>query len=71
MHDAAIASECKRLVRLCGHFSNGSMVSRGQSSDPNLPNFDVGGIPLVPGYIEQINEGDSLQEKQSILAIKL
>ena len=36
------------------------MVSRGQSSDPNLPNFDVGGIPLVPGYIELINDGDIL-----------
>ena len=62
MHDAAIASWSVKgwydYVRPISAIR--SMVSRGQSSDPNLPNFDVGGIPLVPGYIELINDGDIL-----------
>ncbi len=37
------------------------MASLGQSSDPNLPNYHVGGLPLIPGYIEMIQAGDSLQ----------
>jgi len=36
------------------------MATRGQSSDPNLPNFDFGGMPLVPDYIELVPEGDPL-----------
>ena len=36
------------------------MSSLGQSTDPNLPNYHVGGIPLLDGFIEQIKEGDPL-----------
>ena len=36
------------------------MANRGQSSDPSLPNYDIAGIPLKPGYIEVIKEGDPL-----------
>lgn len=36
------------------------MADRGQSSDPARPNFDLAGIPLVPGYIEQVEVGDPL-----------
>ncbi len=37
-----------------------AMADRGQSSDPNLLNYDVDGIPLIPGLIELVLEGDSL-----------
>ncbi|MEZ4954680.1 MAG: T9SS type A sorting domain-containing protein [Saprospiraceae bacterium] len=37
------------------------MAELGQSSDPSLPNFHPGGLPLIPGYIELIQEGDPLQ----------
>lgn len=36
------------------------MAEKGQSSDPGLPNYHPQGLPLIPGYIEQIQEGDSL-----------
>lgn len=36
------------------------MAERGQSSDPNLPSYNPLGLPLVPGFIELIEEGDSL-----------
>lgn len=36
------------------------MADKGQSSDPNLPNYDIAGIPLVDGYIELVAEGDPL-----------
>ncbi|HPQ20938.1 MAG TPA: MopE-related protein [Saprospiraceae bacterium] len=36
------------------------MAEKGQSSDPNLPNYSEDGLPLIPGYFELINEGDSL-----------
>lgn len=38
-----------------------AMVELGQSSDPNLPSYHPGGIPLVPGYIELIEAGDPIQ----------
>ena len=37
------------------------MCDQGQSSDTTLPNFHPHGIPLVPGYIEIIEEGDPLE----------
>ncbi|MCB0608364.1 MAG: T9SS type A sorting domain-containing protein [Lewinella sp.] len=37
------------------------MAEYGQSSDPDLPGYHPGGIPLVPGYVELINPGDLLQ----------
>ena len=36
------------------------MAEYGQSSDPSLPRYHPAGIPLVPGYIEMVTEGDSL-----------
>ncbi len=36
------------------------MAELGQSSDPNLPNYHPGGLPLIPGFIEMIEAGDSL-----------
>lgn len=38
------------------------MASKGQSSDPNLPNYSPQGIPLVKGLIELIGEDDPLVE---------
>lgn len=37
-----------------------AMADLGQSSDPGLPSFNVNGIPLQPGYIELVQEGDPL-----------
>ncbi len=36
------------------------MADLGQSSDSSLPRYDTGGIPLVEGFIELVQEGDSL-----------
>ena len=50
-----------------------SMAARGQSSDPNLPNYHVGGLPLVDGYIELITENDPLvgENMENLNEIKL
>ncbi len=37
------------------------MAERGQSTDPNLPNYHPGGLPLIPDYIELIQANDPLQ----------
>ena len=37
------------------------MAELGQSSNPGLPNYHPGGLPLLPGFIELIEAGDSLQ----------
>jgi len=36
------------------------MAEQGQSTDPNLPNYSIAGIPLQEGFIEQIQAGDPL-----------
>lgn len=36
------------------------MAELGQSTDPNLPSYHPGGIPLIPGYIELVEPGDVL-----------
>jgi hypothetical protein len=36
------------------------MADQGQSTDPEKPNYNPSGIPLIEGYIELIEEGDSL-----------
>ncbi len=36
------------------------MASQGQSSDPDLPNYSPYGLPLIPGFIELVTEGDPL-----------
>ncbi|MDT0558439.1 FG-GAP-like repeat-containing protein [Ichthyenterobacterium sp. W332] len=35
-------------------------AEQGQSSDPDLPNYSISGLPLVPGYIELVEFGDPL-----------
>lgn len=49
------------------------MCDQGQSTDSNLPNYHPHGIPLVPGYIEVIEEGDPLEGEyfENIGKIKL
>ncbi|MBO3117297.1 VCBS repeat-containing protein [Winogradskyella sp. DF17] len=62
MHDSAIAAWSVKgwydYIRPISAIR--SMVERGQSTDSNLDNYDVGGIPLIDGYIEIIEEGDPL-----------
>jgi hypothetical protein len=36
------------------------MGVKGQSTDPNLPHYHPAGLPLIPGYIELVLEGDTL-----------
>ena len=36
------------------------MADQGQSSDPDLPNYDPAGLPLIDGYIELVQAGDPL-----------
>lgn len=36
------------------------MGVKGQSTDPALPHYHPAGLPLIPGYIELVGEGDSL-----------
>ncbi|MCF8247453.1 MAG: T9SS type A sorting domain-containing protein [Saprospiraceae bacterium] len=63
MHDCAITAwgikgwydSSRPITALRG------MAELGQSSDPNLPNYHPGGLPLIPGFIELIEAGDSLQ----------
>ncbi len=49
------------------------MSELGQSTDENLANYNVAGIPLVDGFIEIIEEGDPLEGdlKENIGEIKL
>ncbi len=36
------------------------MAGKGQSSDPDLPHYHPAGLKLIPGYIELVEEGDTL-----------
>ena len=38
------------------------MAERGQSSDTTLANYHPAGLPLIPGYIEVVEEGDPLAQ---------
>ena len=60
LHDAAIAAWSHK-----GWYDYIRPVSalrwiqgRGQCTDPNLPNFDNVGLPLVPGFCELVEAGD-------------
>ncbi|MDW3651839.1 MAG: T9SS type A sorting domain-containing protein [Bacteroidia bacterium] len=75
MHDAAIAS-----WGIKGYYDYVRPISairwmgvRGQSSDPNLLNYDPDGLPLEAGKIEIVQEGDPLAgvQGQHIGKIKL
>ncbi|MBN1351575.1 T9SS type A sorting domain-containing protein [candidate division KSB1 bacterium] len=37
-----------------------AMADRGQSSDPGLPRYHPAGIPLIKGFIEMVQKGDSI-----------
>lgn len=49
------------------------MVDHGQCSDMSLPNYDPAGIPLIPGFIEVVEEGDPLagEENENVGKVKL
>jgi hypothetical protein len=75
MHDAAISAwsikgwyDYTRPVSAIRY-----MAGKGQSTSNMLPNFHNAGIPLVPGYIEQVELGDPLAGvgNQNIGKIKL
>jgi hypothetical protein len=62
MHDAAISAWSHKgwydYVRPVSAIRY--MADHGQSSDSLLPNYSKKGIPLVPGFIELVQAGDSL-----------
>jgi len=62
MHDAAIAAWSIKgwhdYIRPISAIRY--MAELGQSSNESLSNYHVGGIPLIKGYIEIIEEGDDL-----------
>ncbi len=37
-----------------------AMGDLGQSTDPDLPRYHPGGLPLIPGYVELVQPGDPL-----------
>lgn len=75
MHDAAIAAWSIKgwydYIRPISALR--AMADRGQSSDPSLPRYDPLGIPLLPGYVELVEEADSLvgQTQEHLHKIKV
>ncbi len=75
LHDAAVAAwgvkgwydYIRPISALRG------MAELGQSSDPNLPSYHIGGLPLIPGLIELVELGDPLagSGNQNIGKIKI
>ena len=61
MHDAAIAAWSHKgwydYIRPVSALR--WMQGRGQCTDPNLPNYDNVGLPLVDGFCEMVQPGDS------------
>lgn len=37
------------------------MAQQGQSSDPDLPSYSINGMPLIPGWVELVEENDPLR----------
>jgi len=62
MHDAAISAWSIKgyydYIRPISAIRG--MAALGQSSDPNLPNYQENGITLKEGFIELVGEGDAL-----------
>lgn len=62
MHDAAIAAWGAKgwydYIRPVSAIRG--MARLGQSTDVNLPSYHIGGLPLVPGFIELVQLGDPL-----------
>jgi hypothetical protein len=63
MHDAAITA-----WSIKGYYDSSrpvsvirKMAAYGQSTDPTLPNYHPGGLPIIPGHIEQIKSDDPLR----------
>lgn len=75
MHDAAVAAWSAKgyydYVRPVSAIRY--MCEKGQCSDPDAPNFHPAGVPIVPGYVEQVEAGDPLAgpEGEHIGKIKL
>lgn len=75
MHDAAIAAWSIKgwydSIRPVSAIRG--MAELGQSSDPKLPRYHPGGLPLIPGYIELVQPGDTLQgvNKEFVGEVKL
>lgn len=63
MHDAAISAWSNKgwydYVRPVSAIR--WMADRGQSSDPELPNYNGAGLPLIPGKIELITSNDPVE----------
>jgi hypothetical protein len=61
MHDAAIAAWSHKgwydYIRPVSAIR--WMQGRGQCTDPNLPNYDVTGLPLIDGFCEMVAPGDA------------
>ena len=62
MHDCAIAAWSAK-----GYYDYSRPVSairymaeHGQSSDPSLPSYHPAGLPLIPGFIEMVDDADPL-----------
>ncbi|MEY4203839.1 MAG: hypothetical protein RL013_1542 [Bacteroidota bacterium] len=62
LHDAAITA-----WGIKGYYDSSRPVTNirymarlGQSSNPSLPRYHPGGVPLIPGYIELVQAGDTL-----------
>lgn len=47
------------------------MAELGQSSDPEYENYHPAGLPLIPGYIETVEEGDPLAADSAELVGKI
>ncbi|MFY0607605.1 MAG: VCBS repeat-containing protein [Cyclobacteriaceae bacterium] len=75
MHDAAIAGWSIKgwydYIRPISAIRY--MGDRGQSSDPNQPNYDPSGIPLIDGYVELVGTDDLLagDDKRHVGKIKV
>ena len=75
MHDAAIAAwgikgwyDYIRPISAIRY-----MGDQGQSTSDTLPNYNASGIPLIPGYVELVEEGDPLEieDPENLNKIKL
>jgi hypothetical protein len=75
MHDAAISAWSVKgwydYVRPVSAIRY--MAEKGQSTDENLPNYHPAGMPLIPGLIELVAEGDPLagDNNENVNEIKL
>lgn len=75
MHDAAIGAWAVKgyydYVRPVSAIRY--MADKGQSSDSLFPNYDPAGLPIIPGFVEQVLLGDDLSgiNNEHLYKIKL